>query len=84
MGLQYVKRVKKASWCQTASEIRYSGKFSNGANFRIFRMLAPYSKIKTAKIRTARAAARSAVRGGNNVSVQLHVLCRSFEAECPS
>ena len=31
-------------------EIPYSGKFSNGANFRIFRMLAPYSKIKTAKI----------------------------------
>ena len=56
-------------------------------NFRmvqicIFQMLAPYSKIKTAKIWMARAAARSTVQGANNVSVQL--LCRGFETECPS
>ena len=45
-------RVKKRGWDLIILHyvIPYSGKFSNGANFRIFRMLAPYSKIKTAKI----------------------------------
>ena len=72
----YLEVIRQPQW------IPYSGKFLNGASFRIFRMLAPYSKIKTAKIWTARAAAWSAVQGANNVSVQL--LCRGFETECPS
>ena len=47
-----------SKWCILAnidlvlglSLLPYSRRFSNGANVRIFRMLAPYSKIKTAKI----------------------------------
>ena len=35
------------SWA--ASRLPYSGKFSNGANFRIFRMHTLNTKIKTAK-----------------------------------
>ena len=73
-------RVAGINWKITAThEANSSAAQSHGANFRIFRILAPYSKIKTAKICTARAAARSAVRGANDVSVQL--LCRGFEAE---
>ena len=34
------------------SQIPYSGKFSYGANFRIFRMNPRHTKIKTAKILT--------------------------------
>ena len=36
----YLEVIRQPQW------IPYSGKFSNGASFRIFRMLAPYSKIK--------------------------------------
>ena len=36
---------------------RIAGNFSSGANFHIFRMLTPYSKIKTVKIERHGAAA---------------------------
>ena len=34
------------------TSVPYSGKFSNGANFRIFRMCAVHTKIRNRKIRT--------------------------------
>ena len=35
----------------------HKNRMAGGANSRLFQMLTPYSKIKTAKIRTAQAAA---------------------------
>ena len=46
----YYMYSRAATKCIQGRLLPYSGKFSNGANFRIFRMLALYSKIKTAKI----------------------------------
>ena len=50
------------------ARLPYSGKFSNGANFHIFRMLAPYLKIKTAKIE----------RHGQRLEAQFEVLTMSL------
>ena len=45
------KQTSNSSHTKTKPEkIPYSEKFSNGANFHIFRMLAPYLKIKLQKL----------------------------------
>ena len=40
--------------CAFVLEIPYSGKLSNGANFRIFHMRSPHEKIGTSKILSVR------------------------------